>query len=257
MPQARSQTHVRVVGELIATDPDAESCLREARHRRVLAVSLQADAAKAFAALQNARRHYEDLRNLIDPQRRRSIPHVLALGALAAAAVALFTLNRIELRAVPAGGLATPLVLGATAVWLSLAWRAALASRDHQRRQLLALLMVGAALAGLLAMLQGHRHDALPGIMVALLVVSLAAASSAVIERAEPVQLLTARLQWRRAQRAHAAAARDARAATDSAATAMAAWLAFLRSEGWRSTACERLVNQCLAYGEALVAADV
>ena len=261
MTLARVRPHVRVVNELAGTDPDAESHLREARHRRLQEANSKVSAEKAHALLQSARRRYEDARNIIDPERRRPVHFVLALATSALAAVALASLTWIELHGVRADFLDFPLVLATTAVWLGWAWRAAIARRDHERRQTAALTVTSGVLATILAVVYSNApgdwmrswYGDLPGVAVALLIIGIAAATSAIIERTEPMQLLVLRWQWRRAQRAHEIAVRDARAAAQSAAAAMTAWLALVRVRAWESTGSERRLSECLAYAAKIV----
>jgi MFS family permease len=262
MPPARMQPHVRIVNELTATDPEAESHLREARHWRVLEASSKISEEKAFALHRSARRRYEDSRNIVDPERRRRVHFLVGLAVLALAAVALASLTHMELGGVQAGRPASPLVIGATAVWLGWAWRAAIARRDHERGQTVALTVTSGVLAATLAFLyedapsewmKGWRGD-LPGVLLALLIIGIVAATSAIIERTEPAQLLVARWQWRRAQRAHERAVKDARAAALSAAAALTAWLTLVRARIWEAISCERLARECVAYAAKMVA---
>jgi hypothetical protein len=249
MPPARVKPHTRMINELIGTDPEAESQLREARHWHVLAMSSEAAVREALTVLRAARRRREDCRNILDPRRRRQIHLVLSLAAFAIAAAALAVLNRAELRAVRTGSLTLTLVIAATAVWLGWAWRAALARRDRERRQNAVLTATGGAFAVLLAVLGGR----LSGVVVALLILGVAVMASALIERTEPVQLMSARRRWRRAKQAHAEEVRKARRDAEAATAAMTAWLTLVDTRVRTATADERLVSDCITYAAAMV----
>jgi hypothetical protein len=266
MPATGAHGHRQLVDTLTASEPDAESAVRAAIRGRQLAVHSHVVAEAAFAVLQAARRSYEGQRDILDPRRRRPVHLVPGLVALAFSAAGLIVLDRLELRAIQGGAPLGPLVLAATAVWLGGAWRAALASREHQRREVAVLAGVAVLLALLLAVLDDLGPAAsirplrwsacLPGIALSVLVIGLVVATSAVIERIEPACLHGLRRQCRRAESRHAAALRQACDDEECAAAAMTAWLTLVRVRAAATAAGDNaMLDWCLTYAEAIVLA--
>ena len=182
-----------LVGDLLASHPEARSLLSEASHWRGLAAHSAAVAAAASRAADLARLRSEELRHRLDPRGHRRGRYGVACALVAAIGVVLAGLARIELApwidvtGRPAGWLVATAV---AAVWLSGAWLAA--TSGHPRRVLLTAAAV--ALAALLAALAvadvvaGSRRR-LAAVLYAVLSALLAVIAAALIARAEPVTL--------------------------------------------------------------------
>jgi hypothetical protein len=80
----------QILGELLATHPEAASLLAEASHRQALARSSAAAATQELAAAQAAQLGYEELRDRLDPRGRRAVRLGAGLAVLAAIIPGIF-----------------------------------------------------------------------------------------------------------------------------------------------------------------------
>ncbi len=151
-------TPAKIIGELLTNHPEAASLLAEASHCRALAVCSATTTRLKFAAAQTARLAYEELRHRLEPRRSHPIHFAVGLLLLLVLSAGLAMLNLIELSGL-LGRLGSVLpALAATAVWLTVAWLAAVAVR--QRRWALVAAIIGAAL--LLGLLLVALHGFAP-----------------------------------------------------------------------------------------------
>jgi len=232
-------TPAKIVGDLLMNHEEAASLLYEASHCRALAVCSAAAARLKAAAAQTARLAYEALRNRLEPRRSHPIHFAVGLLLLLVLGAGLAMLNLVELSGL-LGALGSVLpALAATAVWLTVAWLAAVAVR--QRRWALVAVIVGAAL--LLGLLLIAWHGSAPhpdqpaaagstifGGLTCAFIVVLTAGAAALMAYMEPASLLVARRRWHRARTAHAEAVQTAQADAEAAAVATQAWLGLVRT---------------------------
>ena len=263
MRSAHPPVPARILGELLASHPEAPSLLAEASHRQALAGHSAAVARQAFGAAQAARVGYEELRHRLDPRERRPVHFGAGLVLLAVIAAALALLNGIELVTVLAEVAAIPAALAATAVWLTGAWLAALASREGRRALVAAIIAGGTALSLVLAALHSlatssgwppARAGIGAGVLSAVLIGVLAAGAAVLIARMEPSSVFLARRRWRRARSTHEAAARLQRTDAETASVARQSWLGLVRTHASAvaSEDSEQLVRDTLALASAL-----
>ena len=239
MPSAHTMTPVRILRDLLASHPEAQSLLAEASHRQALAAQSAAASGQAFAAAQAARAGYEALRHRLDPRGHRPLHFGSGLVLLAAMGVILAVLDVIELRTVLSPEMAVPATMGDIAVWLAGAWLAALAAREG-RRALVAAIIAGAiALSLLLAALHGVPllsgllaiwANVGIGVLSAVLITVLAAGAAVLIARMEPASVFFTRRRWQRSRSSQEAAARLQRADAEVASVAKQSWLALVRT---------------------------
>jgi hypothetical protein len=256
-------TPAKIIGELLTNHPEAASLLSEASHCRALAVCSATVARLKFAAAQTARLAYEELRHRLEPRRSHPIHFAVGLFLLLVLGAGLAMLNLIELSGL-LGALSSVLpALAATAVWLTLAWLAAVAAR--QRRWALVAVIVGAAL--LLGLLLIGLHGFAPhplrptvdastvfGGLTGAFIVVLTAGAAALIAHMEPASLLVARRRWHRARTAHEEAVETERADAQAAALAAQAWLGLVRARVTALAASEeRLVQDTVALAAVLM----
>jgi len=239
VPSAHTMTPVRVLSDLLASHPEAQSLLAEASHRQALAAQSAAASRQAFAAAQAARACYEALRHRLDPRRHRPLHFGSGIVLLAAMGVLLAVLDGIELKTVLSPGMTVPATMAAIAVWLTGAWLAALATREG-RRALVAATVAGAiALSLLLAALHGVPllsgllaiwANVGVGVLSAVLITVLTAGAAVLIARMEPASVFLARRRWQRVRSSHEAAVRLHCADTEAASVAKQSWLALVRT---------------------------
>ena len=153
------------------------------------------------------------------------------------------------------GGLAPALpALAAAAVWLTGAWVAALASREHRWPVVAATVSVAVLLGLLLAVLHGFgRHTLVAGVLVGVFILVLDGRRGSA-HRAHGMRVaVRARRRWRRARRAHEAAARTERDDAEMAAITTEAWLGMVRI--WANSLGEdqRLVRETVTLAIALL----
>ena len=263
MPSAHPPVPSRILGELLASHPEAPSLLAEASHRQALAEHSAAMAGQAFGATQAARVCYEELRHRLDPRGRRPVHFGAGLVLLAVITAALALLNSVELVTALSETAVIPAALAATAVWLTGAWLAALASRDGRRALVAAIIAGGAALSVVLAALHGlatlsgwppARAAIGGGVVSAGLIAVLAAGAAVLITRMEPASVCLTRRRWRRARSTHEAAARLQRGDAETASVVKQSWLGLVRTHvsAVASGDSEQLVRDTLALASAL-----
>ena len=259
MPPDHRPTPATIIGELLANHPEAASLLAEASHWRALAVCSAAYTRLKFAAVQTARLAYEQMRHRLEPRRGHPVHFgagsllVLVLGA------GLAMLNLIELSGLLGGPRSVPPALAATAVWLTVAWLAAVAVR-HRRWALVAGISGTAVLLGLLLVaLHGlGPHPGWPAsghapgstVFAALtgtFILVLTTGAAALMTHMEPASLLMAWRRWHQARTAYEEAVETEYADVEAAAVAAEAWLDLVRSR----------VTAIAAGDESLVQATV
>ena len=263
MQPAPALTPSRIVGDLLASHPEAVSLLAEASHRQALAAHSAATAGQTFTAEQAARLRYQELRHLLDPRRCRGIHLGAGLVLLTVLAAGLAMLDRIELSGVLSKPLAIQVAIAAAAVWVAGAWLTALGRREGRRGVVAALTATAVALGLLLAALYGFgssssrtaawSHAGL-GALTGVLIIVLAAGTAVLIGRLESASVLLARRRWQRFSAEHEAAVKQARADSEAASIAGTAWLGLVRTHV-TTVACEdngRLVHETLQFAAAL-----
>ena len=236
-------TPAKIIGELLANHLEAASLLAEACHCRALAVCSAVVTRLRFAAAQAARLAYEELRHRLEPRRRHLVHFGVGLLLLLVLSAGLAMLVLIELSGLLGGLGSMPPALAATAVWVTVAWLAAVAVR--QRRWALVATIVGAAilLGLLLVALHGFGpHPSWPaasmhprgstvfGTLTGTFILVLTAGAAVLIAQMEPASLLLARRRWHRARSAHEEAVVTEQADVQAAAVATAAWLGLVRA---------------------------
>jgi hypothetical protein len=263
------RTPGQIVGELLSRHPEAASLLAEASHRLALARSSAARVVQAFAAAQAARLHYEELGHRLDARRGRPVPFGAGLVLLVVLGAQLTMLNVIELSGLLGGIRSVLPSLAATAVWLTGAWLASLATRE--RRWPLTLAVIGGAviLVLLLAILHGFdpipgwpairghsRGSAVFGVLAGLLVLVLVIGTAVLMAHTEPASVMVARRRWHRARAAHEAAVQTAQEDAEAAGVATEAWLSLVRAYASAVAGDDQdLVPRAAALGAALLEA--
>ena len=147
-------TPTQIIGELLAGHPEAASLQGEASHRQAVAVCSAALAGRLFTEAQAARLGYDGLRHRLDARRRHSVHFGVGLLLLAVLGAGLTMLDAIEL----GGTRSILLALAATAVWLTVAWLAALADRERRWAPVGAIIGGAVFLGLLLVFLHGLDH---------------------------------------------------------------------------------------------------
>jgi hypothetical protein len=236
-----------VISRLLDDDPEGQSLLAEAGHRRTLAAQSARVASDASANEKAARRGYDALRHRLDPRDGRTLHLAVASVALAAVVAALLGLDRIEFTGVLIGWMTTPAAATATAVWTGCAWLAALAVREERHGRLTAI-GAGAIAAGLLlAALHSVGSAAFqwPGwdsvwlsVLVVLVILALVTIATEIITRTEPASLLGARHRWHRAQQDCRAAMRAQRSDAEAATVAAQNWCSLVDIYATAYAAC-------------------
>jgi hypothetical protein len=269
MPPDHRPTPATILGELLASHPEAASLLADASHCRALAICSAAYTRLKFAAAQAARLAYEQLRHRLEPRRGHPVHFdvgsllVLILGA------GLAMLNLVELSGVLGGSRSVPPALAAAAVWLTGAWLAACAVRQ-QRRAALAGISGAAVLLGLLLValhgLGPHpgwptSEHALGSTVFAALtgtfILVLTIGTAVLMVHMEAASLLVTRRRWYRARTAYEEAVDIEHADIEAAAVAVEAWLALVRSQVAAIAAGdESLVQATVGLAAVLVESD-
>lgn len=229
-------TPAKIIGELLRSHPEAESLHSEAAHCQALAATSVAGCDAKFRVAQAARRGYEELRHRLEPRRGRPVHFTAGILVLAVLSGGLVLLNWMELDGLLAGTELLLLAAGATAVWVTVAWLAALAVRQRRGDLLWALAAIAATLGLLLAwhgsvLWPGRR--VLDGLVGAFILV-LAGGAAALIAHTEPASLLVARRRWHHARADYERAVRTREADLEVAAVTREAWLSLVRA--WVST---------------------
>ena len=267
MPSDHRPAPAKIIGELLASHPEAASLLAEASHCRALAACFAASTARRFAAAQAARLAYEELRHRLEPRRRHPVHFGVGLLLLLVFSAGLAMLVLIELSTLLSGLRPVLPALAATAVWLTVAWLAAAAVR--QRRWVLVAAIIGAAvlLGLLLAVLHGlsphpgwpaghvdARSSAVFGALTGAFILVLTAGAAVLIAHMEPASLLAARWRWHWARAAHQEATATEQADAEAAAIATESWLGLVRAQVAAIAAGdEHLAGATLALAAGLV----
>jgi hypothetical protein len=258
-------TPATIIGELLTSHPEAASLLAEASHWRALAMCSAVSTRVKFTAAQAARLAYEELRHRLEPRRRHPVHfgHGLLLLLVVAAGLAMLVL--IELSDWLGGSRSALPALAATAVWLTVAWLAALAVL--RRRWALVTAVIGAAilLELLLVALHGLSPGGTPagaqdhgstvfGILTGAFILVLTAGAAVLMAHMESPSLLAARQRWHRARAAYEEEAATHQADAETAAVAVQAWLGLVRARVTEIAADdERLLCDAVALAAVLV----
>jgi hypothetical protein len=224
-------TPSQIIGELLASHPEAASLQGEASHRQALAVCSAALVGRLFTEAQAARLGYDELRHRLDARHCHPIHFGVGLLLLVMLGAGLTMLDAFEL----AGSRSVLLALAAAAVWLTLAWLAALASRERRWAPVAAIVGGAVFLGLLLVFLHGLEHDGrggpVLGVLVGVFILVLVTGAAVLISHMEPASLLVARWRWHRARAAHKAAVQTERDDREAAVAATEAWLGLVRTQ--------------------------
>lgn len=246
-------TPAQIIGELLTGHPEAASLQGEASHRQALAVCSAALVGRLFTVAQAARLGYDELGHRLDARRRHPVHFGVGLLLLAVLGAGLTMLDAFEL----SGTRSFLLALAATAVWLTVAWLAALASQE-KRWAPVAAIIGGAVFLGLLLVFLhglGHRGrgGSVLGTLVGVFILVLVTGAAVLIARMEPASLLVARWRWHRARAAHKAAVQRERDDVEAATVATEAWLGLVRTQASASAGDD----EHLAHETVALAADL
>jgi hypothetical protein len=261
------RTPSQIISELLAGHPEAASLQAEASHCQALAGSSAAHAGQAFTAAQAARLSYEGLRHRLDPRRHRTIHFGAGLILLIVLGAGLAMLNVIELSGLLGGIRSVLPALAATAVWLTGAWLAALASRERRWTMVLAVIGGAILLGLLLATLHGFeprpgwptlrdhaRGSSVFGVLVGVFILVLGIGAAVLIAHLEPASLFQARWRWHRVRAAYEAAVQTREEDAEAASVAEQAWLGLVRT---RASAVagdeEHLMHETMVLAAALL----
>jgi hypothetical protein len=265
MSPGHRPTPATIIGELLTSHPEAASLLAEASHWRALAMCSAVSTRVKFTAAQAARLAYEELRHRLEPRRRHPVHFGLGLLLLLLVTAGLTMLVLIELSDWLGGSRSALPALAATAVWLTVAWLAALAVL--RRRWALVTAVIGAAiLLGLLLIaLHGLSPGGTPagaqdrgstvfGILTGAFILVLTAGAAVLMAHMESPSLLAARQRWHRARAAYEEEAATHQADAETATVAVEAWLGLVRARVTEIAADdERLLHDAVALAAVLV----
>lgn len=260
-------TPTKIIGELLKSHPEGASLLAEASHCQALAAWSTADSGLKFRVAQAARLAYEELRHRLEPRRGRPVHFDVGVLFLAVLGVGLAMLDLIELSGLLDGPGSVLLALAATAVWMTIAWLAAVAGR--RRRWALVSAIIGAAITLGLLLIALHglaphpgwptvggrsRGSGVFGALGGAFILVLVAGAAALIAHMERASLLVARRRWHRARSDHEEAIQTRQADLEAAAVASEAWLGLVRV--WVTTIArgdEQLIGETMALAVALI----
>lgn len=237
--ESREQPAPQLAGHVLANHLEAQSLQFEAGHRRALARQSAVEVRRTFDAMQAKRLAYEAVCHRLDPRHDRTVSFGVALPLQAAIFVVLAALDAVEFTGVLTGWTMVA-VFAAAAAWSGVAWLAALAVREKSRG-VLAAITGGAGVLGLLMTAlratapsdhsAGLRYNLGVGLLAAVLIFILVAASAALIVRTEPASLMLARRRWHRARADFEAAVRTHHEDAEADAIAGQDWNGFLRTQ--------------------------
>jgi hypothetical protein len=251
----QARTPSRVIGDLLAGHPEARSLLAEAGHRAALARSSAADTRRTFAAAQDTRTGYEELRRRLDPRGLRTVNFSVGLVVLVLLGAGLTVLADIQVSGLLSHAGSVLIALAAATVWLTGGWLAALASRESRRPTVIALAGTAALLGLLLAVVHAlGRPGTVVGILASVLELAVAVGAAALMTRLESAPVFAARSRWHRAQRAHKAAVRLEQGDIEAMHVATESWLGLVRT--WAATAAdddEDLADRTVTLAVALL----
>jgi hypothetical protein len=267
MSRDHEPTPATIIGALLTSHPEAASLLAEASHWRALAVCSAVFTRVKFTSAQAARLAYEELRHRLEPRRRHPVHFGLGLLLLLVVSAGMTMLVVIELSGWLGGSRAVLPALAATAVWLTVAWLAALAVL--RRRWALVTTVIGAAVllelllvalhglspppGGTLAGAQDHGSTVF-GVLTGAFILVLTAGAAVLMAHMESPSLLQARQRWHRARAAYEQAAATHQADAETAAVAVEAWLGLARARVTEIEADdERLMHDTVALAAVLV----
>jgi hypothetical protein len=255
---ADPRTPSQIMGELLTGHPEAASLIAEASHRRALVRSSATKAGQAFATAQAARLRYEELRHRLDPRLRRTIGFGVGLAVLILLGTGLTLLDVIEL-----GGMwSLPTDLAATAMWLTGAWLAAVASQERRWPLVIAGIAAAVLLSLLLMSLHGlssglgrpvSRESLLLGALVGVALLVLVIGAAVLMAHVESSSLFQARRRWHRARAAHEAAVRLEQDDQEAMAIATEAWLSLVRTQVSTIASDRHLTDETMALATALL----
>jgi hypothetical protein len=151
---------------------------------------------------------------------------------LAVLSAGLVLFNWVELAGLLAGTKLLLLAIGASAVWVTMAWLASLAARRRRWDLTGALAGVAAVLWLLLATWRGFLFSDrwILGGLVGTFILVLAVGAAVLIAHTESASLLVARQRWHLARAEYELAARTREADLEAAALALEAWLSLVRA---------------------------
>lgn len=257
MPPRDPRTPAQIIGELLTGHPEAASLLAEAIHRCALARISAANAGRTFAVAQAARLGYEELRHRLDPRLRRTVGFATGLVVLVLLGAGLTLLDVIEL-----GGMwSLTADLAATAMWLTGAWLAAVASQERRWP----LVTAGVAAAVLLSLLLMSLHSIGPslgrpasrgsllfGVLAGVGLFVLVVGAAVLMTHMESGSLFRARQRWHRTRAVHAAAVRLEQEDREAMAIATESWLSLVRTRV-STVEDEHLAQETVAVATALL----
>ena len=157
--------------------------------------------------------------------------------------------------------------LAATAVWLTGAWLAALASRERRRTLVVATIGGAILLDLLLAALHGFeprpagraatdqaRGSWVFGVLAGAFIVVLVVGAAVLIAHMESASLFLARWRWHRTRAAYKAAVQTEQEDVEAASVAEEAWLGLVRTRASVTVGDEgHLVHETVAPAAALL----
>lgn len=267
MQPGQPPTAAKIIGELLASHPEAASLLAHASHCRALAVCSAITAKLRFAAAQTARLSYEELRHRLEPRSRYRVHFGVGLLLVFVLSAGLAMLNLIELSDLLGRPGSVLPALAATAAWVTVAWLGAVAVCRRRWPAVASIAAAAVALGMLLVALHGlgtypdwptaggHSAGSMVfGALTGTFILVLTVGVGAVVAYTESASLLPARRRWHRARAAHEEAVETERADMEAAAVAAEAWLGLVRTQVTGIAADdERLVQATMTLAAVLV----